>query len=84
MLRAISQNRAVLSFALSCVPGYALLHRYPFPAEDGVLQMILFAKPWLFDSIRWAYTVMLFSTPLIVFSILFALVYIFAVRSNPE
>jgi len=83
LLRAISQNRAVLSFALSCVSGYALLRRYPFPAEDGILQMILFAKPWLFDAIRWAYMAMLFSTPLIAFSILFALIYIFAVRSNP-
>ena len=82
MLRAIVENRAVFSFALSCATGIVLLRRYPFPAGDSVLQMVLLAKPWLFHSFRWTYTAMLFSTPLIAFSIVFALLYIFAVKSE--
>jgi hypothetical protein len=44
--------------------------------------MILYQKPWLFESIRWTYTAMLFSTPLIGFSIVFALLFIFAVKTD--
>lgn len=82
MLRTIVHHRAVLSFALSCSVGLVLFRRYPFPADDGILQMILYQKPWLFESIRWAYAAMLFSTPLIGFSIIFALLFIFAVKTD--
>lgn len=82
MLRTIVHHRAVLSFALSCSAGLLLFRRYPFPADDGVLQMILLQKPWLFSAIRWSYTAMLFSTPLIGFSIAFALLFIFAVKAD--
>ncbi|MGA2877626.1 MAG: type IV secretion system DNA-binding domain-containing protein [Bryobacteraceae bacterium] len=82
MLRTIVHHRALLSFALSCSTGLVLIRRYPFPADDSILQMILYQKPWLFDSIRWTYTAMLFSTPLIGFSIAFALLYIFAIKTD--
>jgi hypothetical protein len=82
MLRSIIHNRTPISFALGCVVGYILLHTWPFPADDAMLQLILAHKPWLFESIRWSYTAMLFSTPLIGFSSLFALLYIFAVKGD--
>jgi len=83
MLRAIAENRMILSFALSCSTGYVLRERWPFPASNDVLQLIQYQKPWLFEAIRGSYTAMLFSTPLIVFSACFALLYIFAVKSQP-
>ena len=82
MLRSIIHNRMPISFALSCITGYVLLHRWPFPADGAMLQLIFLHKPWLFESIRWSYTAMLFSTPLIGFSSLFALLYIFAVKGE--
>lgn len=82
MLRSIIHNRMPISFALSCAVGYVLLHTWPFPAGDAMLQLVLAHKPWLFESIRWAYIVMLFSTPLIGCSSLFALLYIFAVKGD--
>jgi hypothetical protein len=82
MLRTFVHHRALLSFALSCSAGLVLFRRYPFPVDDSILQMILYQKPWLFDSIRWTYTAMLFSTPLIGFSIAFALLYIFAIKTD--
>jgi hypothetical protein len=82
MLRTVVHHRVLLSFALSCSAGLVLFRRYPFPADDGILQMILYQKPWLFDSIRWTYTAMLFSTPIIGFSIAFALLYIFAIKTD--
>lgn len=82
MLRTIVHHRAVLSFALSCSAGLILFRRYPFPADNSILQLILLQKPWLFESIRWTYTAMLFSTPLIGFSIAFALLFIFVVKAD--
>ncbi len=82
MLRSIIHNRMPISFALSCAVGYALLRQWPFPADHAILQLILLHKPWLFESIRWSYTAMLFSTPLIGFSSLFALLYIFAIKGE--
>jgi len=83
MLRAIVHNRMMLSFGLASSVGYVLLKRWPFPAGDDVLQLIELQRPWLFDAIGWAYTAMLFSTPLIIFSASFAMLYIFAVRTEP-
>ena len=83
MLRAVVHNRMMLSFSLASSVGYVLLKRYPFPAGDDVLQLIELQRPWLFDALCWTYTAMLFSTPLIVFSASFALLYIFAVRTEP-
>ena len=82
MLRTVVHHRSVLSFALSCSSGLILFRRCPFPADDAILQMILYQQPWLFDAIRWAYIAMLFSTPLIGFSIGFALLFIFAVKTD--
>ena len=82
MLRTVVENRAVLSFLLSSGAGYLLLRRFPFPSDDNVLQLIALEKPWLFDAAHWSYTAMLFSTPLIAFSSIFALLYIFAVKTQ--
>jgi hypothetical protein len=83
MLRAIVHNRMMLSFGLASSVGYVLLKHWPFPAANDVLQLIELQRPWLFAAIAWAYTAMLFSTPLIIFSASFAMLYIFAVRTEP-
>lgn len=83
MLRSIVHNRMMLSFGLAASVGYVLLKRWPFPAANDFLQLIQLQRPWLFEIIRWIYATMLFSTPLIVFSASFAMLYIFAVRTEP-
>lgn len=82
MLRTIVETRTALSFLLSSGTGYALLKRFPFPAADSILQLVALEKPWLYDAAHWSYSVMLFSTPLIAFSSFFALLYIFAIKSE--
>ncbi len=80
MLRQIVANRMVLSFALSCSAGIALSRHLPFPDEHPLLQLVLVNRPYIFWAIRCGYVAMLFSTPLIAISMLFSLLYIFAVR----
>ncbi len=82
MLRTIVETRVALSFLLSSGAGYALLKRFPFPGGDNMLQLIALEKPWLYEAAHWSYSVMLFSTPLIAFSICFALLYIFAIKTE--
>lgn len=80
MLQQIVANRMVLSLALSCSAGIALLRHLPFPDEHPLLQLVLVNRPYIFWAIRYGYTAMLFSTPLIAISMLFSLLYIFALR----
>src|SRR5258708_29843934 len=82
MLRTLVDNRKVLSWAMACATGITLMRRWPFPVENDVLQLILLQKPWIFYFFQYSYTTMLFSTPLICFSCLFALLYIFAVQGE--
>jgi len=82
MLRTIVYNRRVLSWSMACATGIALQRQWPFPGDNDVLQLILIQKPWIFYFFRWTYSIMLFSTPLIGFSSLFALLYIFAARGD--
>ncbi len=82
MLRTIVEYRKLLSFMFACGTGMNLLRRWPWPADNNVLELIHLQKPMIYEFIHWSYTVMLFSTPLICFSSLFALLYIFAVKGE--
>jgi hypothetical protein len=84
LLRELVENRTVLSMALSLVTGVLLMKYLPFPASDDLLKMILLQKPYLFLGIKYTYCAMLFSTPLIVYSMLFSFAYIFLIRADKE
>ena len=70
-------NRTVLTFCCAAIAGTFGLKRYPFPDTNSLLQMVLFHKPWIFHAIRWGWFTMLFTTPGLLFSGLFSLVFIF-------
>src|SRR5262249_25363426 len=81
-VRALAENRHLLSVLLSAVLGTVLFYRMPFPEENSVLQFILLRDPFLFHGIKWAHRAMLFSTPYIAFSLVLSLAYIFVVRQK--
>ena len=81
-MRTLIENRTLLSLAVSCSIGIVLFRRFPFPDEHPLLALVLLHKPYIFWSIRNAYVAMLFTTPLIGFSMLFSLLYIFVVRQQ--
>ncbi len=70
-------NQTALTFACAAIVGTLGLKRYPFPDSNALLQMVLFHKPWIFHAIRWGWFVMLFTTPGLLFSGVFSLVFIF-------
>lgn len=81
-MRAIVENRTVLSALVSAGVGLLAFRTWPFPAENALLQLVLLEKPYIFYGLRDSYIGMLFSTPYIVCSILCSLAYIFAFRRD--
>ena len=77
-------NQTALTLASAAVTGVVFLQRSPFPDEDAIVLLILAHKPWLFYVLRWGWTVMLFTTPALVFSGLFSLVFIFTERGGRQ
>ena len=70
-------NQTALVFACATVAGTLGLKRFPFPDSNTILQLVLFHKPWIFHALRWGWFTMLFTTPGLLFSGLFSLVFIF-------
>jgi hypothetical protein len=83
-MRAVVESRNFLSLVLSALFGLVVLYRFPFPEANNLLQLVLLERPYLFYGIKWTYLAMLFTTPFIVFSLLFSLAYIFVVREAAQ
>lgn len=77
-------NQTALTLACAATVGTVLLKRYPFPDGDGIVQLILHYKPYIYETLHWGWTVMLFTTPALVFSGIFSLVFIFTGRSERQ
>jgi hypothetical protein len=81
-MRALVESRNFLSLLLSTLLGLVFFYRMPFPDQNNLLQLILLERPYLFYGIKWAYVIMLFSTPYIGLSLTLSLAYIFIVRKE--
>lgn len=73
-------NQNVLTLASAAAVGIVFFKRYPFPDGEAMLQLVLAHDPYVFHALRWSWTAMLFTTPALVFSGLFSLVFIFTGR----
>ncbi|PWT96952.1 MAG: hypothetical protein C5B51_32340 [Terriglobia bacterium] len=65
---------------LAVVAGWTFLSRWPFPADQALLQLVLWHKPYLFHAVKCAYVALCFTTPYIAVSVITSLAYIFLVR----
>jgi hypothetical protein len=81
-MRYAVENRSFVSFLLACGAGLALFFRWPFPANDPLLQMILLERPMIFSGIRLTYAAMLFTTPYMMSAFILSFVYVFAVKQE--
>jgi TraM recognition site of TraD and TraG len=79
-MRALIENRAVLNAALALAVGNVLSHKTPFPEEHPLLQLLLWHKPYLFYGVKYAYSVMLYTTPYLALTVIASLAYIFVAR----
>ncbi len=81
ILRLLHSRQLVASF-LAAATGMALYFRAPFPEANLFLQVMATRSTAAFLFLKYSYTLFLYTTPFIGFSILFSGLYIFALKSR--
>jgi TraM recognition site of TraD and TraG len=76
VLRLVIENRWPISLGVSAACSIALGNLFPIRTSDPLLQLIALGKPAIFHGIVWSYTFFLFSTPLLLASILLSFAYV--------
>jgi len=74
--RPLVEYRVLLSFGLSAACGIMLQSLYPIHDADPLLRLLALQRPAIFHGLVWSYNLFLYSTPFLVFSIIFSLVYV--------
>lgn len=75
-MQELIAQRLVLSLGLSAACGIYLQNLYPIQADNPLLQLIAIKTPAIFGALIWSYNLFLYSTPFLLFSILFSFAYI--------
>ncbi len=76
ILRPLIEYRLALSLGLSAASGIVLESLYPVQDADPLLRLIALERPQIYHGLVWTYDLFLYSTPFLVFSILFSLAYV--------
>src|SRR5438309_1736185 len=82
MIQRILHSRLVLACLLSAATGMALYFRTPFPEDNIFLRVMAIRSESAFLFFKYSYTLFLYTTPYIAFSILFSGIYIFALKAG--
>lgn len=77
MIRPIFERRTFLACVLAALTGMVLYFRYPFPEENFFLEMIFLWDRPVFQGLKYSYTLLLYTTPYILYSFLLSGLYIF-------
>lgn len=75
-LRFVVLERGAFSVLVADGAGAALEHRWPFPQHNLVLALIELRTPAIYDGMHFAYTLLLFTTPLVMASAVLSTGYI--------
>src|SRR5215469_445160 len=76
----VAEERNWLCAILAVGTGILIINRWPFPAENALLQLVWAERPFLFTAIKDSYLAMCFTTPYICFSMAASLLFIFRSR----
>ena len=74
--------RVWIVLGLSASAGLVGLRLWPWPSEHPLAQWVAFERPALADGLAWAYVVLWFSTPLVVFTVGASMFTIFLARTG--
>ena len=80
MIRQILERRTFLACVLAVVTGMVLYFRYPFPEENFFLELIFLWDRPVFQGLKYFYTLLLYTTPYLLYSILLSGGYIFTLK----
>src|ERR1700676_5441071 len=82
MMQKILNSKNFVACLLAAVTGMTLYFRVPFPEENVFLQVMAQRSPSIFYFIKYSYTLFLFSTPYIGYSIGLSGIYIFSLKAG--
>jgi len=82
MIQRILHARLWFACLLAAVTGMALYFRAPFPEDNLFLRVMAIRSASAFLFFKYSYTLFLYTTPYIAYSILFSGVYIFALKAG--
>jgi hypothetical protein len=80
MMQRVLASKDFAAYLLASATGLTLYYRCPFPADDLMLRLIAIRQPVIYEGFRYTYTLFLFTTPYIAFSLILSGLYIFAFR----
>jgi hypothetical protein len=84
VIRPLVEYRLLLSLGMSAACGIVLNSLYPVNEANSLLRLIELERPRIFHGLVRGYQLSLYSTPFLVFSMLFSLVYVHLYRERTE
>ena len=75
-LHLLIEYRLLLSIGLSAACGIVLQTLYPVHDSDPLLRLVALERPAIYRGLVWSYGLFLYSTPFLLFSMLFSLAYV--------
>ena len=82
MMQKILNSKNLVAFVLAAATGMTLYFRVPFPEGNIFLRVMALRSPSAFELLKHSYTLFLFSTPYIGYSIVLSGMYIFALKAK--
>jgi hypothetical protein len=82
MIQRALASKGLVAYVLACATGITLYFRWPFPENDLVLHLISIRAPLIYAGFQYTYTLFLFTTPFIAYSLVLSGFYVFAFRPN--
>ena len=82
MMQRIINSKNLVAFVLAAATGMTLYFRVPFPEGDTFLLIMALRSPSAFEVVKYSYTLFLFSTPYIGYSVVVSGLYIFALKAK--
>jgi uncharacterized membrane protein len=82
MIQRILNSKNLVAFVLAAATGMTLYFRVPFPEGNVFVRVIALRSPSAFQVLKYLYTLFLFSTPYIGYSVLLSGLYIFVLKAK--
>src|SRR6266576_1914421 len=82
MMQRIINSKNLVAFVLAAATGMTLYFRVPFPETNTFLLVMALRSPSAFEVLKYSYTLFLFSTPYIGYSVVLSGLYIFALKAK--
>jgi len=82
MMQRIFNAKNLVAFILAAATGMTLYFRVPFPEGNIFLRVMALRSPSAFEVLKYSYSLFLFSTPYIGYSVVFSGLYIFALKAK--